>query len=38
MIIDYREKELIAELSNEPVKNLPVGDIWIGVDEAQEPI
>jgi ERCC4-type nuclease len=37
MIIDYREKELIAELPSEPVKNLPVGDIWIGVDEAQEP-
>lgn len=37
MIIDYREKELINLLSEEPTKNLPVGDIWIGVTEDQEP-
>jgi ERCC4-type nuclease len=37
MILDYREKELINQLPEEPTKNLPVGDIWIGVTEEQEP-
>jgi ERCC4-type nuclease len=37
MILDYREKELINQLPEEPTKNLPVGDIWIGVTEDQEP-
>jgi len=38
MIIDYREKELIALMPEETVKSLPVGDIWIGVtnDEPEE--
>ena len=37
MILDYREKELINQLPEEPTKNLSVGDIWIGVTEDQEP-
>ncbi len=37
MIIDYREKELIEQLTEEPTKNLPIGDVWIGVTEEQEP-
>lgn len=37
MIFDYREKELINQLPEELTKNLPVGDIWIGVTEDQEP-
>ena len=37
MIIDYREKELIALLPNEQIKNLPVADIWISVTENELP-
>ena len=37
MIIDYREKELIALLPEEKTKNLPVADIWISVTENELP-
>jgi ERCC4-type nuclease len=37
MILDYREKDLIALLPEAPTKALPVGDIWIGVTPEESP-